>query len=142
MSSVVLEGVSPQVLCLMGLRVLWYLCLKCLTCPSRVFSNSSLSLPTVHRLCCFSDKNCLNLSLERMAYCSVPMMFFLRVTKWALERPLVDVSNALLVTAHPDDEVLFFAPTVQALKEQQAHVALLCLSTGAMVMVCLRATWL
>ena len=38
-------------------------------------------------------------------------------------------SGALLVTAHPDDEVLFFSPTIIALRDRLAlHV--LCLSTG------------
>lgn len=32
-----------------------------------------------------------------------------------------DASRILLVTAHPDDECLFFAPTVLALREDQTH---------------------
>lgn len=39
-------------------------------------------------------------------------------------------SPTLLVTAHPDDEVMFFAPTLLKLKEVGAVVDLLCLSTG------------
>uniref|UniRef100_A0A8C1MBJ1 N-acetylglucosaminylphosphatidylinositol deacetylase n=1 Tax=Cyprinus carpio TaxID=7962 RepID=A0A8C1MBJ1_CYPCA len=39
-------------------------------------------------------------------------------------------TRALLVTAHPDDECMFFAPTVLKLVESQATVYLLCLSTG------------
>lgn len=38
---------------------------------------------------------------------------------------------ALLVTAHPDDEAMFWAPTILALVERGLRVALLCLSTGA-----------
>lgn len=38
---------------------------------------------------------------------------------------------ALLVTAHPDDEAMFFAPLVLALLRAGMRVALLCLSTGA-----------
>lgn len=38
---------------------------------------------------------------------------------------------ALLVTAHPDDEAMFWAPTILALLDQGLRVALLCLSTGA-----------
>lgn len=37
---------------------------------------------------------------------------------------------ALLVTAHPDDEAMFWAPTILALLDQGLRVALLCLSTG------------
>ncbi|XP_073696078.1 N-acetylglucosaminyl-phosphatidylinositol de-N-acetylase [Garra rufa] len=39
-------------------------------------------------------------------------------------------TRVLLVTAHPDDECMFFAPTVLKLVESQAAVYLLCLSTG------------
>uniref|UniRef100_A0A673KK10 N-acetylglucosaminylphosphatidylinositol deacetylase n=1 Tax=Sinocyclocheilus rhinocerous TaxID=307959 RepID=A0A673KK10_9TELE len=48
------------------------------------------------------------------------------------DKPRVTASEtrALLVTAHPDDECMFFAPTVLKLVESQAAVYLLCLSTG------------
>ena len=36
----------------------------------------------------------------------------------------------VLVTAHPDDEAMFFGPTILRLIEQGLRVALLCLSTG------------
>ncbi|NP_001243584.1 N-acetylglucosaminyl-phosphatidylinositol de-N-acetylase [Danio rerio] len=39
-------------------------------------------------------------------------------------------TRALIVTAHPDDECMFFAPTVLRLVESRAAVCLLCLSTG------------
>jgi N-acetylglucosaminylphosphatidylinositol deacetylase len=45
---------------------------------------------------------------------------------------------ALIVTAHPDDETMFFAPTVLHLVEQGLRVALLCLSTGSSE--CIRVT--
>ena len=51
----------------------------------------------------------------------------------ALERllPLPDAPHsALIVTAHPDDEAMFFAPTVQALAKAGWDVSALCLSTG------------
>ncbi|XP_070699554.1 N-acetylglucosaminyl-phosphatidylinositol de-N-acetylase [Pempheris klunzingeri] len=38
--------------------------------------------------------------------------------------------RALVVTAHPDDECMFFAPTIIQLVELNATVHLLCLSTG------------
>lgn len=48
------------------------------------------------------------------------------------EKPRVTANEtrALLVTAHPDDECMFFAPTILKLVESQASVYLLCLSTG------------
>uniref|UniRef100_A0A3Q2CD22 N-acetylglucosaminylphosphatidylinositol deacetylase n=1 Tax=Cyprinodon variegatus TaxID=28743 RepID=A0A3Q2CD22_CYPVA len=38
--------------------------------------------------------------------------------------------RALIVTAHPDDECMFFAPTIIRLAELNARVHLLCLSEG------------
>lgn len=43
----------------------------------------------------------------------------------------VDV-RALIVTAHPDDECMFFAPTILRLVELKACVHLLCLSQGGL----------
>ncbi|KAG7483761.1 hypothetical protein MATL_G00041720 [Megalops atlanticus] len=42
----------------------------------------------------------------------------------------LDGVRALLVTAHPDDECMFFAPTILRLLESNASVHLLCLSSG------------
>ena len=36
----------------------------------------------------------------------------------------------LLLTAHPDDEVMFFAPTIQTLLAHNVDLHILCLSTG------------
>ena len=36
----------------------------------------------------------------------------------------------LVVTAHPDDESLFFGPTITALRNAQQEVFLLCMTTG------------
>ncbi|ORX70340.1 N-acetylglucosaminyl-phosphatidylinositol de-N-acetylase-like protein [Linderina pennispora] len=38
--------------------------------------------------------------------------------------------HVLFVTAHPDDECMFFAPTISALQQQNTMVSILCLSTG------------
>lgn len=39
-------------------------------------------------------------------------------------------SRALLVIAHPDDEAMFFAPTVLGLARLEQRVSLLCFSSG------------
>ncbi|ORX60092.1 LmbE-like protein [Piromyces finnis] len=36
----------------------------------------------------------------------------------------------LIITAHPDDEIMFFAPTIIGLRKQGFKVKILCLSTG------------
>lgn len=41
--------------------------------------------------------------------------------------------KALIVTAHPDDECMFFAPTIVRLADVNASVSLLCLSEGTMI---------
>lgn len=63
---------------------------------------------------------------------------------FASERPVVYVleclsdgcvsnmgeSTALIVTAHPDDEAMFFGPTIQQLLREGVDIHMLCLSTG------------
>ena len=43
------------------------------------------------------------------------------------------VQSALVVTAHPDDESMFFLPSVVTLLDLGWRVHLLCLSTGKMI---------
>lgn len=50
-----------------------------------------------------------------------------------------DDVSALLVTAHPDDEVMFFAPTLLCLGRAGARLAVLCCSAGERG--CGGATW-
>ena len=47
-------------------------------------------------------------------------------------KPAFVAKNILMVTAHPDDEAMFFAPTMLALTRPDSgnHVKILCLSTG------------
>uniref|UniRef100_A0A914VKC9 N-acetylglucosaminylphosphatidylinositol deacetylase n=1 Tax=Plectus sambesii TaxID=2011161 RepID=A0A914VKC9_9BILA len=45
-------------------------------------------------------------------------------------RRLTNVRRVLLVTAHPDDETMFFAPSILGLRAQGCDVYLLCLSMG------------
>ena len=47
----------------------------------------------------------------------------------SLERP-IKCEKALLVTAHPDDEAMFFTPTLSSLAEASCETRLLCLSKG------------
>ena len=43
--------------------------------------------------------------------------------------------KTLLVIAHPDDECMFFGPTVQRLQEDGRCLHLLCLSTGGTLLL-------
>ena len=41
-----------------------------------------------------------------------------------------NLKQYLIITAHPDDEIMFFAPTIIGLRKQGFKVKILCLSTG------------
>ncbi len=47
------------------------------------------------------------------------------------ESPISNPGRVLLVTAHPDDEVIFFSSTISALHASGLEVFLLCLTNGA-----------
>uniref|UniRef100_A0A340TBD5 N-acetylglucosaminylphosphatidylinositol deacetylase n=1 Tax=Anopheles minimus TaxID=112268 RepID=A0A340TBD5_9DIPT len=54
-----------------------------------------------------------------------------RYGRWLVRRShLPPCNRALLVTAHPDDEVMFFGPTILELRRRQCRVFILCLSEG------------
>ena len=57
-------------------------------------------------------------------------MALYKVLLAATETPIGSPSTVLLVTAHPDDETLFFLPTIQGLQAVGARIAILCLSCG------------
>lgn len=50
---------------------------------------------------------------------------------WLIDAPIAHPGRVLLVTAHPDDEVIFFASTITALHASGSEVFLLCLTDGA-----------
>lgn len=50
---------------------------------------------------------------------------------WSGGRPAIEASRAVVVIAHPDDEVMFFAPTIRSLTSRPGcAVHVLCLSSG------------
>jgi len=55
-----------------------------------------------------------------------------RYRRWPVSPPSSN-GHALLVIAHPDDEAMFFAPTLAALREAGWRVCIMCLSTGTCV---------
>ena len=51
--------------------------------------------------------------------------------RWAREKKSLRAEGkVLLITAHPDDESMFFAPTIITLAQANVEVFLLCLSEG------------
>jgi N-acetylglucosaminylphosphatidylinositol deacetylase len=68
-------------------------------------------------------------------WASVPVLFFgLWIYTAQLSRSFPAITNKriCLLIAHPDDEAMFFAPTLLALTRPETgnHVKILCMSTG------------
>ncbi len=66
-----------------------------------------------------------------VAAIAVAAIIFSKITghsKWTGPRPAI--KRALLVIAHPDDESLFFVPSVRSLVQDGWEVGMLCLSNG------------
>jgi hypothetical protein len=68
----------------------------------------------------------LQVTLRSAAY-RVGLGCFILSHKFNMAPP---ARTALLVTAHPDDESMFFVPTLQQLVAGGYNVHVLCLSTG------------
>ena len=69
----------------------------------------------------------------------VPHLFRAATELMLADRPLCADgagSDALLVIAHPDDECMFFTPTLLGLQSQNVVVHVLCLSTGNFAGAC------
>lgn len=66
-------------------------------------------------------------ALTLLPYC---ILIFLNPALRAVEDAIKNPGRVLLVTAHPDDETVFFAPTVTALHSSGHEIYLLCLTTG------------
>lgn len=62
----------------------------------------------------------------------VPLLYTYAVTVVGSSFPSLKNKRICLLIAHPDDEAMFFAPTVLALTRPETgnHVKILCLSTG------------
>ncbi|KAM9596611.1 N-acetylglucosaminyl-phosphatidylinositol de-N-acetylase isoform 3-T3 [Trichechus inunguis] len=97
-------------------------------------SRSALAFPT-------AQARCHLLSMEILVFlCSAAAVLvwgFLwawdaleRMKSWEQTGQLRAGSRTLLVIAHPDDEAMFFAPTVLSLARLRHRVSLLCFSTG------------
>jgi hypothetical protein len=73
-----------------------------------------------------------------IAWASVPILVFglwLYTSQLSASFPMLQGKRLLLLIAHPDDEAMFFAPTLLALTRPELgnHVKILCLSSGAFI---------
>lgn len=75
-----------------------------------------------------------HLILAVLLYCVVCVLLYVAIVRWKLFEFRKDVKNprrVLLVIAHPDDECMFFGPTVlNFTANEHCTLYLLCLSTG------------
>lgn len=64
----------------------------------------------------------------------LPSLYIYAANVLPTRLPTLKNKRICLLIAHPDDEAMFFAPTVLALTRPEAgnHVKILCLSTGTM----------
>jgi N-acetylglucosaminylphosphatidylinositol deacetylase len=70
-----------------------------------------------------------------LAWATVPLIFlgfWMYTSTLSASFPTLQNKRILLLIAHPDDEAMFFAPTLLALTrpENGNHVKILCLSSG------------
>lgn len=65
------------------------------------------------------------------------LIFCKRTAQWYRNATNVrfhQCKRALIVTAHPDDESMFFGPTIVSLTKQNCQVYILCLSNGSYIL--------
>lgn len=77
----------------------------------------------------------LLLVLTAAAMVVVPALYAYIATVVPTRLPTLKNKRICLLIAHPDDEAMFFAPTVLALTRPETgnHVKILCLSTGTIL---------
>ena len=73
--------------------------------------------------------------MDWLTVTSIPILIiamYLYTAHMARSFPTLTQKRILLLIAHPDDEAMFFAPTVLALTRPELgnHVRILCLSSG------------
>lgn len=72
------------------------------------------------------------LTIVGLAAVVIPSLYIYTVSIVATRFPVLRNKRICLLIAHPDDEAMFFAPTVLALTRPETgnHVKILCLSSG------------
>lgn len=75
-----------------------------------------------------------HLLIAILIYFTICILLYLCITRWnfiQFRRDLNQHKNVLLIIAHPDDECMFFGPTVRNfVSDPKCSFYLMCLSTG------------
>lgn len=72
------------------------------------------------------------------AYLVICFLLYLLTTKWNVIDFTRDIKNServLIVIAHPDDECMFFGPTIQNFVKKKCVLYLMCMSTGKLILL-------
>lgn len=76
-----------------------------------------------------------HLILFSLFYLALCILMYACIVQWEIltfQKEILNPKRVLLIIAHPDDECMFFGPTIfNLLKVEKCVVYLLCLSTGA-----------
>lgn len=69
--------------------------------------------------------------VSTLVYLLVCIVLYKLIFRWGASRFPEHIKRCLIVTAHPDDECMFFSPTILSLsRRKDCEVFLLCLSNG------------
>lgn len=71
-----------------------------------------------------------HLAVILLAYAILSLLAYAIVFKWRYQTRIPAAKRVLIVTAHPDDECMFFGPTILDLTRRKCRVFVLCLSNG------------
>lgn len=91
------------------------------------------------RECCFNFLNYLLDTVEHLiifciVYILICILLYLCIITWkwlSFDREIRNSKRVLFIIAHPDDECMFFGPTIQYYtRKKNCVVYLMCLSTG------------
>lgn len=80
----------------------------------------------------YIKQNAVNMMYVIVLYVLVCLLFFYILTERMRTncKLFPNVRRVLLITAHPDDECMFFGPAIMKLQQEGSQIFVLCLSTG------------
>lgn len=109
------------------------------------FNNSNkvrklILFPNIATMMSFDLNIFLGILYIVLVYVAITVIYALTVTDYLMKiwksKQISGMRRVLLITAHPDDECMFFGPTLVALaKAIDVRIYVLCLSSGKLVVL-------